>query len=590
MRVPASMWRPGFPRQFGDRHLLLKELGRGRVGRVFLAYGGGRVCAIKTLHGPDGTSGPVPDESDIKRFIDEARLGPRLHHPNLLYVAEAHPTATPPFLVTEYVRGKSLRQILDRCAEWRMAFPLGLALFVTREVLRGLAYLHALEDQELVHRDVTPSNILCSYEGGVKLADFGLARWRDRLAETRAGERWLPGPYQSPEQRKGLTVDARSDLFSVGLMFWELLTGRRAVEPGSTAMGAPLLPPPSQVVPQLPVDVDDVVMTALADDPQDRYPSAGAFAARLTAILSATQDATRLKTFLDELFELEQEKEADEERALAAAAQRLQTPDPAPPNGSAEPPPAPVSFTSPPAPSRTTATQALTGDDGFDGRWAPPPIPGSPQSGATSGEPSARPISTGPRRERRGLWLAPVAIGLVAVTGLTIDAWLRADQGGGLGGWWAARRSAATAPSLAARSTVPPPAPAPPPPEPRPSAPVGPASSGASRVGVRSAGNVAHDGVHRRRPRSGARVSARHLARGEMFFRRGRFADALAEARAARAAGASVRGRLLAGKALLEMRRPIEAAAEYEGVLRIDPGNQAAAAGRMAARLRTRPE
>ena len=320
------MWRPGYPRRFGDRHLLLKELGRGRVGRVFLAHAGGRLCALKTMDGRtgDGDAAPVPDEYVYKRFVDEARLSTRLDHPNLLYVSEAYPTASPPFVVTEYVRGKSLRQILDRCADWRMPFPLGLALYLTREVLRGLGYLHALEDQDLVHRDVTPSNILCSYEGQVKLADFGLARWRDRLAETLVGERWLPSPYQSPEQRRGLTLDPRNDLFAVGLVLWELLTGRRAVEPGSTSLGAGMLPPPSQVVPQLPSDVDDVVMTALADDPAERYPSAGAFAARLTALLTAAQDGSRLKAFLEELFESEQEREADEERALVAAVAGVQ--------------------------------------------------------------------------------------------------------------------------------------------------------------------------------------------------------------------------------------------------------------------------
>ena len=164
----------------------------------------------------------------------------------------------PPFLVAEYVRGKSLRHVLHRCAEWGLPFPLGMALLVAREVLRGLSYLHTLEDQDLVHRDVTPASILCSYEGEVKLADFGLARWRDRLAQTLVGERWIPSPYQSPEQRRGLALDARSDLFAVGLILWELLTGRRAVEPGSTAVGASMLQPPSRAVPQLPHDIDDL--------------------------------------------------------------------------------------------------------------------------------------------------------------------------------------------------------------------------------------------------------------------------------------------------------------------------------------------
>src|SRR4029453_3320882 len=132
------MWQSGYPRRFG-RYLLLKELGQGRLGRVYLGFAGGRLCAIKMLAG-EGTAGIIAtsDENDLRRFVDEARLSTRLDHPNLLYVSEAHPTAAPPFLVTEYVRGKSLRQVLDRCADWQLAFPLGLALYVTREVLRGL--------------------------------------------------------------------------------------------------------------------------------------------------------------------------------------------------------------------------------------------------------------------------------------------------------------------------------------------------------------------------------------------------------------------------------------------------------------------
>ena len=393
------MWRPGFPRRFG-RHLLLKELGQGRLGRVFLAHAGGRLCAIKMLSSEDGGSSALPasDDHDLRRFVDEARLATRLDHPNLLYVAEAHPTGQPPFLVAEYVRGKSLRHVLHRCAEWRLPFPLGLALFVTREVLRGLDYLHALEDQDLVHRDVTPSSILCSYEGQVKLADFGLARWRDRLAQTLVGERWIPSPYQSPEQRRGLALDARSDLFAVGLILWELLTGKRAVDPGSTAVGASLLAPPSRVVPQLPHDIDDLVMTALADDPRDRYPSAGAFAARLTALLTATQDATRLKAFIDELFEAEREREADEEQAMFSAAERLATEEPPPPPLPLAPPPvaAPADAAPAPAPRLPTPVSGVSlVEDALARELSPTPEGGRPAA----------------RKRRAGVWLIGLAAG-----------------------------------------------------------------------------------------------------------------------------------------------------------------------------------
>jgi tetratricopeptide (TPR) repeat protein len=530
------MWRPGYPRRFGDRHLLLKELGRGRVGRVFLAHAGGRLCALKTMDGRtgDGDAAPVPDEHVYKRFVDEARLSTRLDHPNLLYVSEAYPTASPPFVVTEYVRGKSLRQILDRCADWRLPFPLGLALYLTREVLRGLGYLHALEDQDLVHRDVTPSNILCSYEGQVKLADFGLARWRDRLAETLVGERWLPSPYQSPEQRRGLPLDPRNDLFAVGLVLWELLTGRRAVEPGSTSLGAGMLPPPSQVVPQLPSDVDDVVMTALADDPAERYPSAGAFAARLTALLTAAQDGSRLKAFLEELFESEQEREADEERALVAAVAGVQ----AQAQGAAR-------VVTPGASTLADAPRELT-PQGIQATDRPPP--------------------------RRLIWLAPLAVGTAAALALVFAQ--RADDRE------PSAVAAARAPSpLPAPVSAPPLAPTPPPARAAPPlavpAPAVQASAAPARAALR-AGRV--------RPRSAQRL----LARGEALLRQARLDQALDSARAARRAGRELEGRLLAGRILLAMGRYREATAEYAAALRLDPASESAAEGHALARSKIR--
>jgi tetratricopeptide (TPR) repeat protein len=549
------MWRPGYPRRFGDRHLLLKELGRGRVGRVFLAHAGGRLCALKTMDGRtgDGDAAPVPDEYVYKRFVDEARLSTRLDHPNLLYVSEAYPTASPPFVVTEYVRGKSLRQILDRCADWRMPFPLGLALYLTREVLRGLGYLHALEDQDLVHRDVTPSNILCSYEGQVKLADFGLARWRDRLAETLVGERWLPSPYQSPEQRRGLPLDPRNDLFAVGLVLWELLTGRRAVEPGSTSLGAGMLPPPSQVVPQLPSDVDDVVMTALADDPAERYPSAAAFAARLTALLTAAQDGSRLKAFLEELFESEQEREADEERALVAAVAGVQA-------------------------QAQVSVGVSVGAGAGVGRVTTPGAARVVTPGASTLADAPRELTpqgvqaTDRPPPRRLIWLAPLAVGTAAALALVFAQ--RADD----------RKPAAVATARApspplASVSAPPLAPSPPA---APSAPALAVPAPAIQASAAPARPALRAGrVRRRSPQ-------RLLARGEALLREARLDQALESARAARRAGRELEGRLLAGRILLAMGRYREASAEYAAALRLDPASQSAAEGHALARSKIR--
>ena len=411
---------------------------------------------------------------------------------------------------------------------------------MTREVLRGLSYLHELEDQDLVHRDVTPASILCSYEGQVKLADFGLARWRDRLAQTLVGERWIPSPYQSPEQRRGLALDARSDVHAVGLILWELLTGRRAVEPGSTLMGVAMLPPPSRVVPQLPHDIDDLVMTALAEDPGDRYASAAAFAARLTALLTATQDGSRLKAFLDELFEVEREREADEERAMVSAAERTAAEAPAPEL------PKPV---------------------------APPPTPATGVSlveGALARELSRTPPASQAvsRRRRVGGWLIALAAGAAVVAVVNGPRTFR--TGAPDSPPPASELRSPPVPAPAAPVPVPPPAPkespraAPPPPS-RPPA-------GKPRAGV--------GGPEARR------LGARFLARGEQMLRQGRLQEATSFAEAARAAGLTMRSRLLLGKVLLASGRPAEARTEFEFVLRHDPGNRAAREGKAVAQQR----
>jgi hypothetical protein len=558
---------PGFPRRLGERHLLLKELGRGRVGKVFLAYGGGRLCAIKTLGAP-GAEPPGGDE--LRRLIDEARLATRLHHANLIYVPEVNLGARPPFLVMEYVRGKSLRRILDRCAEWELAFPMGLALFVAREVLRGLGYLHALEGQDLVHRDVSPANVLCDYQGHVKLADFGLARWRDRLAETQAGERWEPGPYQSPEQRRGRALDARSDLYAVGLMLWELLTGRRALAPGSTLEGSPPeLAPPSSLVPQLPPGVDDLVMTALAPNPDERYASAEAFAARLTALMSASQDASRLKAFLGELFESEEEREAEEERVLLEAARRLPAEEASGDDAPevAPPPPAgtPVAGSDPArAAAGALGSRAAAGEGPSGAGREARSGAGSPGSGARGEVPAgARAIGArgdGAGRARaRGALLVGAGLAAMVVVGLAGRAWRgRAEREDSAAGSASGAGPAAAAPA------------------PEPALPVA--------VAAGPPPDAEAPARPRRPGRSGS--AARLLARAEELYRNGRLVEAMNHGRAALAAGAGTGGHLLLGKVFVQMERYPEAVAEYESALRLDPASAAAARGRALAQGR----
>lgn len=306
---------PALPRPFGPRYVLLKELARGGMGRIFLGMVGGRVCALKTLH-PDAA-----DSGLVHRFLDEARLATQLSHPNLIYVSEAGSEEGTPYFAMEYLRGKNLHQVFHRCSERRKSIPLGLAFFIVKELLRGLSYLHGVEGLNLVHRDVAPSNIVLSYEGGIKIIDLGLAKWNERLSRTMVGDDEIgQRRYVSPEQKYGRPVDARSDIYSVGVIFWEMVTGRELKREPDASGKLPDIALPSQVIPTLPRQLDQLVMGALADDPADRYQSAQEAMAKITPNMSAEYESTALQSFLAGLFGDEIRQEADEEKQLASKA------------------------------------------------------------------------------------------------------------------------------------------------------------------------------------------------------------------------------------------------------------------------------
>ena len=305
----------GFPRFFGPRYVLLRDLARGGMGRIFLALVGGRVCAVKTLH-PDAA-----DAGLARRFLDEARLATQLSHPNLVYVTEAGSEEGMPYLAMEYLRGKNLHQVFQRCGERRKSIPLGLAFFIIKELLRGLSYLHGIEGLNLVHRDIAPSNVLLTYEGGIKIIDLGLAKWNERMSRTMMGDYELgQRRYISPEQRSARPVDARSDIFSVGVIFWEMVTGRALIREPDPSGKLPDIALPSELIPTLPRQLDQLVMEALADDPADRYQSAQEAVAKLTPNMSAEYEATALQSFLAEIFEEEILRENEEEKGLVTTA------------------------------------------------------------------------------------------------------------------------------------------------------------------------------------------------------------------------------------------------------------------------------
>ncbi len=211
------------------------------VVRRKLAEGGMAEIYLCTSVGPEGfekevvikrvRQGLANDPAFVKMFVSEARLASRLNHPNVVHIYDFAKHEDTYFLAMEYVRGASLYDLRKRCKELMEPISPLLAAQIALEVCRGLGYAHRLSDGGrslgVVHRDVTPHNVLLSFEGAVKLTDFGIARAGARL--TSAGTLKGKFAYMSPEQARGQDVDARTDLFALGIVLWEMLTGGAAL-------------------------------------------------------------------------------------------------------------------------------------------------------------------------------------------------------------------------------------------------------------------------------------------------------------------------------------------------------------------------
>ena len=214
----------GFPRRFGG-YVLVKPLARGGMGALYLALHGQRgmekLCVVKTA---------LPhliEKGYLQRFKDEAKVVVRLSHGNLVGVFDAGQVRGEIYLGMDFVEGKDLRAVWNRCAQKGIAFPLPVAVHIAKELVRGLGYAHTFEGLKLVHRDVSPPNVLLSYSGEVKLTDFGLATSTLKLEKTAPGVVYGKVSYMSPEQARGEVLDGRTDLYAAAIILWELLTGRQ---------------------------------------------------------------------------------------------------------------------------------------------------------------------------------------------------------------------------------------------------------------------------------------------------------------------------------------------------------------------------
>jgi serine/threonine protein kinase len=304
---------------------LIANLAQGGMGALYLACQGEhsmeKLCVIKTVlpH--------LADKEYVARFRDEAKVVVKLSHGNLVPVFDAGMagglSGVEMYLAMDYVDGKDLRAVWNRCAKKGIAFPVDVAVFIAMQLCRGLHHAHSFSALKLVHRDVSPPNILLSFFGEVKLTDFGLAASTLKTEKTAPGVVYGKVSYMSPEQARGEPLDGRTDLYAVGIILWELLTGRQLFpqsEPNLIErVRAPTIEPPSTYATRVPPALDAVVMKALARDKTLRYESCEAFRAALAGFLaqtSPTTDTARVSAFLAQLFDDEIENER-------AARQRL---------------------------------------------------------------------------------------------------------------------------------------------------------------------------------------------------------------------------------------------------------------------------
>ena len=269
------------------RYELLKRLAGGGMGEVYLARQRGldgfqKLLVIKTL-----LPHLCEDEEFITMFKDEARVTAQLIHPNICQVFEFEQVSGVFYMAMEYLRGEDLRRLWKACEQRGSPLRVPLICRVVADAAAGLDFAHSLRDNtgqpfHIVHRDISPQNILVTFEGGVKVIDFGVAKAAGRAQHTRTGALKGKYSYMSPEQVAGAEVDGRSDIFALGIVLHELLTGRRLFKADSDVQTLARVrecnvPPPSRLNPQLPPGVDQIVLKALAKDPDQRYATAQEF-------------------------------------------------------------------------------------------------------------------------------------------------------------------------------------------------------------------------------------------------------------------------------------------------------------------------
>ncbi|HYO57218.1 serine/threonine-protein kinase, partial [Archangium sp.] len=398
------------PIPFG-KYLLLDRINIGGMaevwrGKMFGAGGFERLVAIKRI-----LPNIAEDEEFITMFIDEAKISVQLNHANIAKIEDLGQITNNYFIAMEYIPGKDLRAIFDRCRKKGEPAPVPLVAYVVSKMCEGLDYAHRKkntqgQDLNIVHRDISPQNVLVSFEGEVKVIDFGIAKAVGKATKTQAGILKGKFGYMSPEQVRGLPLDRRSDIFAIGVCLYEMLTGERLFVGNSDfsvleKVRKAEVAPPSTYNHRIPETLEKIVLKALARDVDARYQYANELGDDLQRFLLTSESLfgrKDLMQYMKSTFaeDVEREKQRLQEYAdikppegmLAAIEMGFSGASPAPP---VQVPPAPPVPSQVPVAPPTPATPSSSGLRRASTPSAPPRLmaaapaapPAEEESGAT---------------------------------------------------------------------------------------------------------------------------------------------------------------------------------------------------------------
>jgi serine/threonine protein kinase len=298
-----------------NSYQVLAKLATGGMAEIFLARSAGLGAVQRYVVLKRVLRERAGDVNFMRMFLDEARLAAQLQHPNIAQVYDVGKLGDSYFFTMEYVHGETIRAVIQRAHQLRRSPPIECVLAIAAGAAAGLHHAHERIGINgvplgIVHRDVSPSNLMIGYDGSVKLVDFGVAKASDRVQETRSGAVKGKISYLSPEQAQGKKLDRRSDLFSLGIVLWELLTVERLFKHDSdfatmAAIVRKRTPPPSSRRRDIPPELDKLVLRALTKSPDDRYQTAEELTEAIEHV--AVQTGSTLSTagvtrFLRELF------------------------------------------------------------------------------------------------------------------------------------------------------------------------------------------------------------------------------------------------------------------------------------------------